>query len=152
LERREFFAALLASPLAAFIGRPPAPAFKGKTLDGEPFSNASLKNRPVLIQFWATWCGYCRRDQPAVERIVKEMPDVVVLAVSVNESKQKVRKYLQSSPRTAKIVANEDTNLPALFEIRSFPTYVLIDAKGGIVDTQEGSGGYEALQQLLQKR
>jgi thiol-disulfide isomerase/thioredoxin len=127
------------------------PAFKGKTLPGESFSNETLKGRPVLIQFWATWCGYCRRDQPAVERIVKESPEIVVLAVSVNESRQKVRKYLEGAPRTAKIVVNEDTNLPALFPVNSFPTYVLVDAKGGIVDMQEGSGGYEALRELLKK-
>lgn len=120
-------------------------------MEGEAFSNDSLKNRAVLIQFWATWCGYCRRDQPAVDRIVKERPELVVLAVSVNESRDKVEKYLANSPRSPKIVLNQDTNLPALFQVESFPMYVLIDAKGGIVDTQEGSGGYDALQQLLKK-
>jgi thiol-disulfide isomerase/thioredoxin len=151
LKRRYLFAGLLSFPLLGFIGRRPMPSFKGKTLKGESFSNESLKNKPVLIQFWATWCGYCRRDQPAVERIIHESPDLVVLAVSVGESRQKVRKYLEDSPRTAKIVINEDTNLPALFEIKSFPTYVLVDSKGGIVDMQEGSGGYEALQNLVGK-
>lgn len=151
MNRRSALAALLASPLPAFIGRRAAPAFKAKTLDGEQFNNESLKNRPVLIQFWATWCGYCRRDQPAVERLIEEMPELVVLAVSVNESKQKVRKYLESSPRTAKIVVNEDTNLPALFAVQSFPVYVLLDGNGGIVDTQEGAGGYDALQRLLKR-
>jgi thiol-disulfide isomerase/thioredoxin len=127
------------------------PAFRAKTLTGESFSNDSLKGKAVLVQFWATWCGFCRRDQPAVERVVQESRDVVVLAVSVGESREKVRNYLKGSPRTAKIVVNEDTNLPALFEVRSFPMYVLVDAKGGIVDMQEGSGGYEALQDLLKK-
>ena len=118
---------------------------------GEAFSSALLKGKPILIQFWATWCGYCKRDEPAVERIIKESPDLVVLAVNVGESKDKIRKYLETSPRTAKIAANEDTNLPALYNPRSFPTYVLIDQRGGIVDTQKGSGGYEALRDLLKR-
>ncbi len=142
---------MIAFPLAAFVGRPPMQPFKAKTLNGESFTNESLKGKAYLIQFWATWCGYCKRDEPAVERIVKESPNVPVIAVSVGEGRQKVRKYLQDSPRTAKIVVNEDTNLPALFEISSFPTYVLVDASGGIVDMQAGSGGYEALSALLKK-
>jgi len=142
---------MVAFPLTAFVGRPQMQAFKAKALNGESFSNESLKGKPYLVQFWATWCGYCKRDEPAVERIVKESPEVPVIAVSVGEGRQKVRKYLQGSPRTAKIVVNEDTNLPALFQITSFPTYVLVDAKGGIVEMQEGSGGYEALIALLKK-
>ena len=142
---------LLAPPLAAYIGRPPAPDFRGKTLAGESFSRDGLKDKPILIQFWATWCGYCRRDEPAVERIVSEQPNLVVLAVNVNESKQKIRSYLERSRRTPKIVATEDTNLPAVFEVKAFPTYVLIDKKGGIVDRQDGAGGYAALEQLLSK-
>lgn len=142
---------MIAVPAAAYIGRPAAPAFKGKALTGEPFSSESLKSKPVLIQFWATWCGFCRRDQPAVDQIVKENPELVVLAVSVNESRNKVEKYLADSPRSPKIVLTEDTNLAALFPVTGFPTYILIDAKGGIVDKQEGAGGYDALQQLIAK-
>ena len=111
----------------------------------------SLKSTPVLIQFWATWCGYCKRDEPAVERIVAESSDLVVLAVSVNESKAKIRKYLERSPRTPKIVASEDTNLRAVFDARIFPLYVLIDRNGGIVDTLQGAVGYDALKDLLRR-
>ena len=38
--------------------------FKAKTLNGESFTNESLKGKAYLIQFWATWCGYCKRDEP----------------------------------------------------------------------------------------
>ena len=151
MDRRSLFMTLFAPPVVAYIGRPPAPDFRGKTLSGESFSRDALKDRPVLIQFWATWCGYCRRDEPAVERIVREQPDLIVLAVNVNESKQKIRAYLERSPRTPKIVATEDTNLPAVFEVKAFPTYVLIDKKSALVDRQDGAGGYAALQHLLGK-
>ncbi len=109
----------------------------------------SLNSTPVLIQFWATWCGYCRCHEPAVERIVAESSDLVVLAVSVNESKAKIRKYLERSPRTPKIVASEDTSLRAVFDARIFPLYVLIGRNGGIVDTLQGAVGYDALKDLL---
>ena len=106
--------ALFIAGLAAAIDtRETAPRFRAKSLDGEQFSNESLKGKVVLLQFWATWCGFCRRDQPAVDAIVHdfESQGLVVLAVNVGESKSKVKKYLQDSPRACKIVATEDLSL-----------------------------------------
>jgi thiol-disulfide isomerase/thioredoxin len=146
--------ALLIAGLAAAIDtRETAPRFRAKSLDGEQFSNESLKGKVVLLQFWATWCGFCRRDQPAVDAIVHdfESQGLVVLAVNVGESKSKVKKYLQDSPRACKIVATEDTNLAALFEAHAYPLYVLIDRDGTIAGTQRGAGGLEALRELLAK-
>jgi thiol-disulfide isomerase/thioredoxin len=72
--------------------REPAPSFTAKTLAGEKLTNDSLKGKVVLLQFWATWCGYCRREQPVVDRIEREFADqgLVVLAVNVGESRKAV--------------------------------------------------------------
>ena len=145
-------AVLAAVPLAAIDPpREPAPPFRAKSLDGEQFTSASLRGRVVLLQFWTTWCGYCRRDQPAVEEMIKEFGNrgLVVLAVSVGESKETVTKYLARSPRTAKIILTENTNLAAIFQTRGFPLYVLLDRNGLIAGAQPGAGGIEALRQLL---
>ena len=138
---------------AAIDTREPAPRFRAKSLDGEQFSNESLKGKAVLLQFWATWCGFCRRDQSAVDAVTRDFESrgLVVLAVNVGESKSKVKKYLQDSPRACKIVATEDTNLAALFAAHAYPLYVLIDRDGTIAGTQHGAGGEEALRQLLAK-
>jgi thiol-disulfide isomerase/thioredoxin len=137
----------------AIDSRQPAPKFRAKSMDGETFTNESLKGKPVLLQFWATWCGYCRSDQPAVDKMVREFgpKELVVLAVDVNQSKKKVQEYLQHSPREGKIVLTEDTNLAAIFPARGYPLYVLIDREGKIAGTQEGAGGERALRRLLKK-
>jgi thiol-disulfide isomerase/thioredoxin len=140
----------------AFAIKPPreaAPPFRAKSMDGERFSNESLKGKVVLLQFWATWCKYCRGDQPVVDEITREFADrgVVVLAVSVNESKKTVKKYLEQSPRAPKIILTEDTNLAAFFEAKSYPLYVLLDRDGMIAGTQRGSAGGDALRSLLRK-
>ena len=44
-----------------------APQFTAQTLDGETFTSTSLSGKVVLLEFWTTWCPYCRSDQPAVE-------------------------------------------------------------------------------------
>jgi thiol-disulfide isomerase/thioredoxin len=127
--------------------------FKAKTLDGENFSNESVHGKVVLVQFWATWCPYCRSDAPAVDAIEREFRDqgLVVLAVDVGESKRTVTQYLARSPRDCKIVLMADTNLAAWFGPRSYPHYALIARDGREAGEQKGSGGERSLRHLLHK-
>lgn len=131
----------------------PAPRFHATSLDGEKFSNESVKGQVVLLQFWATWCKYCRGDQPVVDQLTREFSDrgLVVLAVNVGESKKTVQKYLSEMPRACKVVLTGDTNLAAMYAAHSFPLYVLIDRDGNVAGTQRGAGGAIALRRLLSK-
>ncbi len=127
------------------------PPFRAKTLDGKTFDNASVKGKVVLLQFWATWCGYCRREQPAVDRLTKEFENqgLIVLAVNVGESRDKVVDYLREKPRACNIVLSQDTNLVKLFPAEGFPKYVVINREGNIGGNQDGAGGIMALRDLL---
>lgn len=129
------------------------PHFSAKTLDGEKYTSESLTRKVVLVQFWATWCQYCKRDEAAVNKITGEFAKdgLIVFAVDMGEPRRKVKKYLDSSPRTCKIVLAEDTTLAAICEARSYPLYVLIGRNGEIAGTQHGSGGEGALRRLLAK-
>lgn len=131
----------------------PAPQFTAKTLTGEKFTNETVKGKVVLLQFWTTWCPYCRREQPLVDEIHKEFAGkgLVVLAVDVGESKKKVKKYLEENPRTCPIVLTEDTNLAARFAATSYPVYAVIDRDGNITGIQRGAGGERALRGLLSR-
>jgi thiol-disulfide isomerase/thioredoxin len=145
-------ALLLASPAWAFpSGGPGAPRFHAKTLDGTRLDNAALLGKVVLIQFWATWCGYCRRDQPFVDEAVEAYNEtkLAVLAVNSGESRAKVRDYLARSPRLGHMVLAADTNLPTLFRSPGLPHYVVIDRAGRLVKEQTGAGGARGLAQLL---
>jgi len=144
-----FIICLAISALAG--GRDPAPRFNAKTTAGEKFTNDSLKGQVVLLQFWTTWCPYCRREQPLVDSLDKEFRDqgLVVLAVDVNESKKTVKKYLEQNPRSCRIVLTEDTNLAAMYAANSYPIYVVIDRDGNVVATQHGAAGERALRSLL---
>jgi thiol-disulfide isomerase/thioredoxin len=135
------------------LGAEPAPRFHAKSLDGENFSNDSVKGKVVLLQFWATWCKFCRGEQSVVDELTREFADrgLVVLAVEFMEPKKVVKKYLEQMPRACKVILTEDTNLAALYPSRSFPLYVVIDRDGNIAGTQKGAGGAGSLRRLLSK-
>jgi thiol-disulfide isomerase/thioredoxin len=146
--------ALLMCGVAAGIdARQPMPVFRATTLDGQKYNNESVKGKVVLLQFWATWCKYCRGDQDAVDTVAKEFADegLLVLAVDAGESKKTVKQYLAQSPRAVPIVLMENTNLAAMFSATSYPLYVLVDADGKIAGELRGAGGERALRNLLQK-
>ena len=149
---RSLILLIICLAIDAFAGSDePAPNFNAKTTAGEKFTNDSLKGHVVLLQFWTTWCPYCRREQPIVDDLDKEFRDqgLVVLAVDVNESKKKVKQYLEQNPRACRIVLTEDTNLAAMYAANSFPIYVVINREGNIVATQHGAGGERALRSML---
>jgi len=139
--------------VAVTVSAETAPGFHAKSMDGESFTNESLKGKVVLLQFWATWCKYCRGEQPVVDELAREFADrgLVVLAVDFMEPKKTVKKYLAEMPRTCKVVLTDDTNLAAMYPSRSFPFYVAIDRDGNVVGTQRGAGGERSLRHLLRK-
>ena len=145
---------ILFAALCAFAGpkaKEPAPRFNAKTTDGEKFTNDSIKGKVVLLEFWATWCGFCLDEAPYIDRMNREYGDkgLLVLAVDVGESKKTVKKYLDQHPRSSRIVLTDDTNLAAMYEATVYPIYVVIDRDGNIAGTQRGAAGEDALRELV---
>ncbi len=139
--------------LRAIDTREGAPKFHAKSLEGTVFNNDSVRGKILLVQFWTTWCPYCKGDQPVIDDLIEEYRDrgLMVLAVDVGESKRTVRRFLDEHPRSCEIALMEDTNLAALFEARQFPLYVLIDRDGKVAGRQNGAGGERSLRRLLRK-
>src|SRR5258708_19914017 len=142
-----------ATVFAKTKAKEPVPRFNAKASNGETFSNTSIKGRVVLLEFWTTWCGYCKAEAALVEKISHEYTDkdLLVLAIDVGESKKTVKKYLEQYPRTCRIVLTEDTNLAAMYQANVYPIYVVIDREGNVAGTQRGAGGEDALRALIAK-
>jgi thiol-disulfide isomerase/thioredoxin len=144
-----YFAALCL--FAGSNDKEPAPRFNAITTTGEKFSNASVKGKVVLFEFWTTWCGYCAGEAAFVDKIGQELgpKGLLLLAINVGESKKVVKKYLEQHPRNCKMVLMEDTNLAAMYQATVYPIYVVLDRDGNIAGTQRGAGGEDALRRLI---
>jgi thiol-disulfide isomerase/thioredoxin len=128
-----------------------APPFVAITLDGQRFTNDSLRGATVLIEFWATWCRFCRRDERFIDSLPSTINDghLAVLAVNVNESREAVSNYLARFPRTCKIVLAKDTDLIYTYAPKSLPLYVLIDHAGNIAAVRRGALNDQAFRSLV---
>ncbi len=111
----------------------PAPIFSTKDINGETIDLSKLKGKIVVINFWATWCGPCRREIPDLNSLVerfKNDSEVVFLAIS-GEEKNKIVKFIEKNPFNYRLIYDAD-NILKMYSIQSIPTHIIIDKKGYI--------------------
>jgi thiol-disulfide isomerase/thioredoxin len=109
-----------------------APAFDVTTLAGETLSLKDLKGSVVTLDFWATWCGPCRKELPVIQKISEQFRDenVVFLAASVDADTSKVRPYVKKSELSLPVAFAQSVG--RAYGASSIPTLFLIDAAGMI--------------------
>ena len=113
-----------------------APAFSVRTLSGKSLRLAELRNKPVIVDFWATWCGPCRASMPHLSSMQSryEKQGLTVIGMSVDEgAAQDVRRYATQLGIKFPIAMANDDVLDAYGPIRSIPTTFFINRKGDIV-------------------
>jgi thiol-disulfide isomerase/thioredoxin len=114
----------------------PAPAFNVRTLEGKPLRLADLKNKPVILDFWATWCGPCRASMPHLSSMQSryEKQGLSVVGMSVDDGgPQNVKKFANQLGVKFTLAMANDEILDAYGPIRSIPTTFFINRKGDIV-------------------
>jgi outer membrane lipoprotein-sorting protein/peroxiredoxin len=127
--------------------------FKLKSVAGKEISLQELKGNFVLLDFWATWCGPCRRDLPAVEKLHQEFRSkgLMVLGVNGGEDSETVSQFLRTSKLSYPVLLTSDNEVMQSYSVTAFPTVVLLDADGKIVFYHVGAGGEKALRESLAK-
>lgn len=109
----------------------PAPDFELETLSGDSVRLSELRGKPVLINFWATWCGPCRLEMPMIQaRYSANKDKFTVLAVNFDEPVETVRPYVQELGLTFPVLLDPGGAVQQLYRVRGYPTSVLVDADG----------------------
>ncbi len=110
----------------------PTPALNLTDLDGKAWTLAALKGRPVLLNFWASWCEPCRAEMPSLELLATrhEQAGLVILAVNYQEAPPTIRRFLETLPFSLPILLDRDGDAASAWTPRVFPTTVLIDRSG----------------------
>ena len=110
----------------------PTPALALADLDGKAWTLASLKGRPVLLNFWASWCEPCRAEMPSLELLATrhEKAGLVVLSVNYQEALPTIKRFLEALPFSLPILLDREGAAAGAWTARMFPTTVLIDRHG----------------------
>jgi cytochrome c biogenesis protein CcmG, thiol:disulfide interchange protein DsbE len=125
-----------ATPGGALSAPPPAtgkpiPEFGLKTLQGAALSPEDFKGHPVVINFWATWCGPCQEEMPLFERMSRRLEGkVFFLAVNDNETLPVVSAFAQTHGLSFPIGLDPGGTITTRFYVESYPTTFFIDAEG----------------------
>lgn len=120
----------------------PAPLFKLELLEGGEFDLAQHKDKNIVIlDFWATWCGPCKKVMPILEEIAKEYKDkgVVVVAVDLREEPEKIRSFLEEQGLHPTVALDKDGKVGSLYEAKSIPQTVIIGTDGSVQAVHVGS-------------
>ena len=111
----------------------PAPDFELTSLSGETIQLKDYRGKPVLLNFWATWCAPCRLEMPAFQsRFEEGAGELAIVAVNNAESASDVQSFVDDFGLTFDILLDPDAEIQRLYLVRGYPTSVLIDADGVI--------------------
>jgi|GEM_PF-1982585 len=109
-----------------------APDFKLQDLGGDEVQLSNFRGHPVLINLWATWCGPCRLEMPAIQDRfeLSEEDGFVVLVVDFDKPVSEVKDFRDTLGLTFQILLDPGANVQKLYRNRTYPTSFFVDESG----------------------
>ncbi len=163
------FSALLVLLLAGCPGKPgPKPKARPKAvakvgspdftlaaLDGSLVTLSSLKGKPVVIDFWGTWCGPCRKAVPELVKLYDQFSPkgVTFLGIALNDPRDSLVKFQKDNSVPYPILLGTN-DVAKAYQVTGIPMTVLLDKEGQIVYHGVGfepDSGLKALERALNK-
>ena len=122
-----------AAPAGINVGNM-APDFQLQNLTGQTVKLSDFRGKPVLLNFWATWCGPCRSEMPYLQQISDNSAatGLVMLAVDAGENATVVQKFMTELNLTIPVLLDTDKAVSKSYSITAIPSTFLIDKNGVI--------------------
>ncbi len=123
-----------------------AAPFDLKSLDGLPVQLAQLKGKVVVVNFWATWCGPCKEEMPAFERLRQQLdPErFVLLTITTDLQREGIKHFLTNLHVQLPVLFDEDQDVSHAYLVRALPTTVFIDQQGTLIGRAVGPREWDA--------
>ncbi len=128
--------------------------FSAQTNAGDTFTLSEQAGTVVLINFWATWCGPCVEEMPALQDLYEEYGDsdnVRIILINAGESSQTVHRFLSQNGYTMPCIYDTDNTVNDQYGVMGIPYTVIFNKDGTVAETFEGSYGCEKQYELYKK-
>ena len=120
--------------------------------DGRELTSDSLRGQVVLVNFWATWCPYCRKEKPAIDEFWQDYrgKGFEVVSISVDDPPEKIAAWMQDKGYAFMAAPSNASVRMAFGEVSSVPTSFIVDADGNIRHRIGGQVHYPRLKKLVE--
>ena len=131
-----------------------APEFDLQGPAGEPQRLSDHRGKPVILNFWATWCPPCRAEMPSMQRAHDTVADegISVIAVNVGEDAETIERFLSETDVDFPIPMDLDSEVVQSYPVKGLPTTFVIDPKGRLVYSATGEREWDDPKLLDQVR
>ena len=120
--------------------------FTLKSRSGKNIKLSELRGNVIMLNFWASWCGPCRKEMPLLEKIHKKYKRLgfTLLGINVEENTSAAKKYLKDVKVSFPILFDKTNKTSKLYNVSAMPTTILIDRNGNKRFIHKGyKPGYE---------
>ena len=132
--------------------RQAAPDFTVTDAQGSPVKLADMRGKPVVLNFWATWCGYCVDEMPEFAKAHRELGDEVqFMMVNLRESVETGMQYVRGQSYSFPVYFDAQGNAAAAYGVRGIPATFFIDGDGNIVSNTAGALDEAALRRGIEE-
>ena len=129
---------------------PPAPLFNVEDYNGNTVNLSDYRGKPVVINFWATWCYYCKEEMPDFDKAYKAYPEVQFMMIDAadgyQETVEKAKAYVKEKGFDFEVFFDTKSEAVNAYYISGLPATYFIDKDGKLVTGVTGMIDYETLE------